>query len=196
MTSERGICRQRIEIRLPLDGLFHLARTADHRWRCRLIEQGNLCHGRAEKVAMQPPMSAALVRQRKAIATFLRRGLLGIETFVDDDAALVEENRTKNVGIETEAGSRHAEQLVHVVELKAELQMLFDNVFDRHLARDGDTPSQLVFGQKRSGIALDLLLSKVRHFPRHRSSPFICIVEPVAYPISRLLPAVPAGPVG
>ena len=70
-------------------------------------------------------MPAALVGERETIAAFLRRVLLRIEALVDHDAPIVEENCSKDVGFE--ARTRHAEQLVGVVELDAELEVLSAN---------------------------------------------------------------------
>ena len=78
---------------------------------------------------MQPPVSPALMPERKAIAAFLLRVLFRIEALVDHDAPISDEDRAEDIGI----GSRawHAEQFVGVIELDAELQVLLDDVFDR-----------------------------------------------------------------
>src|ERR1700737_1049957 len=81
-----------------------------------------------EQMTMQTPMPTSLVGERETVAAFLRRVFLWIEALVDHDAPIVEENCSKDVGIE--ARTRHAEQLVGVVELDAELEVLLDDVFN------------------------------------------------------------------
>ena len=116
---------------------------------------------------MQSPVSAALMREREAITAFLRRVLLRVEALVDHDAPIIEENRAEDVGIETEAGTRHAEQLVGIVELEAELEVLLDDVLDRDRRLHYDTTRLRIFGKQYRGIALDRLVGKVRNEPAH-----------------------------
>src|ERR1700731_5176047 len=113
-----------------------VARPADDGRSRRPAEQRGLRRVLSEQVAMQAPMPAALVGERETIAAFLRWVLLWIEALVDHDAPIVEENCSKDVGIE--ARTRHAEQLVGVVELDAELEVLLNNVFDGDRRRDDD----------------------------------------------------------
>ena len=65
-------------------------------------------------MTMQTPMPTTFLGERETVAAFLRRFFLWIEALVDHDAPIVEENCSKDVGIE--ARSRHAEQLVGVVD--------------------------------------------------------------------------------
>jgi hypothetical protein len=76
-------------------------------------------------MAMQTPMPTTFMGERETIAAFLRRVFLRIEALVDHNAPIVEENCSKDVGFE--ALTRHAEQLVGVVELDAELEVLLDD---------------------------------------------------------------------
>jgi hypothetical protein len=147
-------------------------------------------------MTVQPPMAAPLVRQREAITAFLRRVLLGVETLIDDDATVIEPNHPEDVGIKTEAGARHAEQLVHVVELDAKLQMLLDDVFDGDRRRNHDVARPRIISQQRCRITLDLLLAEIRDFLRHQ---FVILSSASSKPwftAISLLPSVPAGPAG
>ena len=65
-------------------------------------------------MTMQTPMPATLMGDRETVAAFLHRVFLWIEALVDHNAPIVEENCSKDVGFE--ARTRHAEQLVGVVD--------------------------------------------------------------------------------
>ena len=77
---------------------------------------------------MQPPMSASLMREGKAITPFLGRVLHRVEGLVDDDAPLTEEYRTEDVGLLATAGPRNAKRLMQIVKFDPQLQMLFYNI--------------------------------------------------------------------
>ena len=48
---------------------------------------------------MQTPMPATFMRESEAIATFLRRVLLGVEALVYDNPGLIEEDCSENICI-------------------------------------------------------------------------------------------------
>jgi hypothetical protein len=110
------------------DTLLGLARPADDGRSHWSSEQRSLRRVLGEQVAVQAPMSTALMGHRVKGAALLRRILLGVEAFVDHDPGLVEEHRAENVGVEV--GTRHTEQAVGVVEFDAELEVLLDDIFD------------------------------------------------------------------
>ena len=124
-------------------------------------------------------MADCFMGQRETIAAFHQRVLLRIEALVDHDPGLVEEHRAEDVGVQIEAGARHAEQAVSVVELDAELKVFLDDILDRDRWLDSDATRLRVFGQQRRRIALDHLLGKVGNKLGHviRILFCICIVE-------------------
>jgi hypothetical protein len=69
---------RRVEICLPFDWFFRLARTADDARHRRPIEQQSLSLVWNEQMTVKPPMSAPLVRESEPIAALLRRCLLGV----------------------------------------------------------------------------------------------------------------------
>ncbi len=103
-------------------------------------------------------MSAAFVGERETIASFLGRIGIGIEALVDHDPLLVEVDGAENIGIEPDARTRNAEALVHVVELDADLQMLFDDIVDRNWCFDRDAARMGIFGQERLRVLFDRLV--------------------------------------
>jgi hypothetical protein len=112
-------------------------------------------------------MSATLMGHSIEVAALLRRVLRGVEAFIDHDPGLVEEHRAEDVGVE--AGPRHTEQAVGVVELDAELEVLLDDIFDGDRRGDGNASRLRLFGQQRRRVALDLFFGEVRHEPGHLS---------------------------
>jgi hypothetical protein len=92
---------------------------------------------------MQTPMPAAFMGQCKTVTAFLRRVLLRVEALVDHDPALIEEDRTKNVGVALGI-TRNTEQLVRVVEVDAELEVLLDDILDGNRRDDGYAPGPRV----------------------------------------------------
>jgi hypothetical protein len=87
-----------VEVGLPLHPLLCLARPTDELGRTVITEKRCLRRIFLDQVLMQPPVTAALMRQSEAIAAFAYRVLLGIEAFVDEDAA-VAVDRAENVGL-------------------------------------------------------------------------------------------------
>ena len=126
-----------------------------------------------EIAAMQPPVSAALMREREPVSAFHRRVFLGIKAFVDHDALLVEEHRPKDVW--GAARARNAKKTVRVVELDPEFQVLLKDVLDGNGWNNDDAPGPGIFGQQRGRILLDGLGSQIGHFYRHWSAILICI---------------------
>jgi hypothetical protein len=121
-----------------------------------------------EQVTMQSPMSTALMRKREAIATFLRRFLLRVESLVDHDASVVKENGAKDIGVGARA--RHAEQFVGVIELDAKLEVLLDDVIDGDRGLDRAADARILIQQCR-GVALDCLLGEIRDEPGNLKPP-------------------------
>ena len=70
----------RVEIRLPFLALLGLARPANERGRRGPSEHCGLRWVLGEQVAMQPPMSAALMPDRVAVTPFLCRVLIRVES--------------------------------------------------------------------------------------------------------------------
>jgi hypothetical protein len=149
----------RIKVGLQLDPRLGLAGSADHARRVG-IEQQSLRRFLAEQPAMQAPV-AYLVRRRVAIAPFLDRVGVGIEAFVDHDPLLLEEDGAEDIGIEPDAGTRHTEQPVRVVELDADLQVLLDDIVDRDGRFDRDATRMSIFGQERPRVLFDGLVGHI-----------------------------------
>lgn len=130
-------------------------------------------------------MPTTFMGERETVAAVLRRVFFWIKALVDHDAPVVEENCSKDVGIEARA--RHAEQLARVVESDAELEVLLDDAFDGDRRRNDDATRVRVFGQQRRRVGLDCLLNKVGTKLGHLSAILICISKAVVVTFSLVL---------
>src|SRR5215469_8813289 len=113
-----------------------------------------------------------LMSKSEAITTFLCRILLWIKTLVYDNSGFVKDYRAQYVGFMTEAGAGHSEEAIGIIEVDVQLEMLFDNAFDRDGWGDLRAARVRKLTKQNHRIALDLLLGKVGHWPGHLSSIF------------------------
>jgi hypothetical protein len=158
---------RRIVVRLPLDTFLRLARPADNGRRGRPTEQEGLRRVFGEQATMKAPVPTALVRQRKAKSAFLERVLLRVKALIDYDAMFIEVDRAENVRIAFGI-ARNSEHSMGVVELDAELQMLFDDILNGD-GRFNDNTSRLgKLSQQRSCVTLDPILRKIGDKFRHQ----------------------------
>ena len=135
-----------IEIGLPFHPLLCLARPADELGFARGIKEGRLRRVLHDQVLMQPPVPAALVGQREAIAALPRGVLLRIEAFVDEYAS-VAVDRAEDVGLAVRR-ARNIVARVHVVEINPQLEVLFHDVLNRDGRLDRHAPSALILSDK------------------------------------------------
>jgi hypothetical protein len=157
---------RRIVVRLPLDTFFRLARPADNGRRGWPTEQESLRRVFGEQATMKA-VPTALMRQRKAKSAFLERVLLRVKALIDYDAMFIEVDRAENVRIAFGI-ARNSEHSMGVVELDAELQMLFDDILDGD-GRFNDNTSRLgKLSQQRSCVTLDPILRKIGDKFRHQ----------------------------
>lgn len=114
------------------------------------------------------------MRHCGAVAAFAQRVLIGVESFVDDDAP-VTVDRAKDVGLPA-FRPRDIVAGVKVVELDAELEVLFHDVLDRDRRFENDPLCMRILSKQRGGVALDGLLGEIGNMSAHLSS-FICVAR-------------------
>jgi hypothetical protein len=113
---------------------------------------------------MHLPMSN-LVPDREAVSPFVSRMCLRIEAAVDEHRPFVDPQGTENVALPTDGG--YTESLVKVVEIEADVKVLFEDVLD------GDWWGELhvlVAGKPREqegGLVLEELFRKKRNLVCH-----------------------------
>lgn len=113
---------------------------------------------------MQLPM-ADLMPDRVSVSALPVGILLGIQSPVDEDRAVVDPKRSEKVALPADDGN--AEPFVQIIKVEAELKMTFENMFDRYRWGEWYVLGVSELRQQYIGLALEDLLSQVRNSVLH-----------------------------